>query len=25
MYVNINGEKHYLPRAVDHQGNILES
>nr|WP_295314038.1 hypothetical protein [Roseobacter sp.] len=21
----MNGEKHYLPRAVDHQGNILES
>ena len=25
MYVKINGERHYLWRAVDHEGEILES
>ena len=25
MYVKINGETHYLWRAVDHEGEILES
>lgn len=25
MYVRINGEMHYLWRAVDHEGEILES
>lgn len=25
MYVKINGEKHYLWRAVDQEGEILES
>jgi len=25
MYVKINGEMHYLWRAVDHQGEVLES
>ena len=25
MYVKINGEMHYLWRAVDHEGEILES
>ena len=25
MFVNINGERHYLFRAVDHEGEVLES
>ena len=25
MYVKINGEMHYLRRAVDHEGEVLES
>ena len=25
VYVKINGEKHYLLRAVDHEGEVLES
>ncbi|HXG99936.1 MAG TPA: DDE-type integrase/transposase/recombinase, partial [Sphingomicrobium sp.] len=25
MYVRINGETHYLWRAVDHEGEVLES
>ena len=25
VYVKINGEMHYLWRAVDHEGEILES
>ena len=25
MFVKINGEKHYLWRAVDHEGEMLES
>ena len=25
MFVKINGEKHYLWRAVDHEGEVLES
>jgi len=25
MFVKINGERHYLWRAVDHEGEILES
>jgi hypothetical protein len=25
MYVKINGEMHYLWRAVDHEGEVLES
>ncbi|WP_425053470.1 IS6 family transposase [Psychromarinibacter sp. S121] len=25
MFVNINGERHYLWRAVDHEGEVLES
>lgn len=25
MFVKINGEKHYLWRAVDHEGDVLES
>jgi putative transposase len=25
MYVKINGEQHYLWRAVDHEGEVLES
>lgn len=25
VYVKINGERHYLWRAVDHEGEILES
>ena len=25
MFVKINGETHYLWRAVDHEGEILES
>ena len=25
MFVKINGERHYLWRAVDHQGEVLES
>lgn len=25
MFVNINGETHYLWRAVDHEGEVLES
>jgi putative transposase len=25
IYININGEHHYLWRAVDHEGEILES
>ena len=25
MYVKINGDKHYLWRAVDHEGEVLES
>ncbi len=25
MFVKINGERHYLWRAVDHEGEVLES
>lgn len=25
MFVKINGETHYLRRAVDHEGEVLES
>jgi putative transposase len=25
MFVTINGERHYLWRAVDHEGEVLES
>ncbi|MCR9179953.1 MAG: DDE-type integrase/transposase/recombinase [Erythrobacteraceae bacterium] len=25
VFVNINGERHYLWRAVDHEGEVLES
>ena len=25
VFVKINGEKHYLWRAVDHEGEVLES
>ncbi len=25
MFVRINGERHYLWRAVDHEGEVLES
>ena len=25
MFVKINGEMHYLWRAVDHEGEVLES
>ena len=25
MYVKLNGEMHYLWRAVDHEGEVLES
>ena len=25
VYVKINGEKHYLWRVVDHEGEVLES
>ena len=25
MFVKINGEKHYLRRAVDHEGEVLKS
>ena len=25
LYVRINGEMHYLWRAVDHEGEVLES
>jgi putative transposase len=25
MFVKVNGERHYLWRAVDHEGEVLES